>query len=132
MKKAIIGIVCAVITVFAAYCIHNNTSVFTGSRVKNPDCYTLSFSAMNQQDSHTMALNRGDTLAVDYDIHKGHADLIVSLDGESRIYTGRDIRSGIFELPITQDGTYLIEIKAKHAAGYLTIRRVEAADGEKR
>lgn len=131
MRKVWIYIACAAIIAIAAYCYYDNLDTFTGDRVKDPDRYTITFTDMNQQDTHTMVLNRGDSLAVDYAIDKGHMDLIVSHDGETRIYTGRDIRFGIFELPIRQDGTYLIEVNARHAAGYLMIRRAGEDDGKR-
>lgn len=41
-------------------------SGFDGSRIKNPDSYTLDIRKMNGKDSHTLELSAGDALQIDF------------------------------------------------------------------
>lgn len=124
MNKKIIGLMGAVVLLLMGivlFFIVDNQSVFTGSRVKNPDSYTLEFTQMNQTDSHVISLSEGDALSVDFAIDRGRADLIIGIDGEKPIYTGNDIKSGTFFLNIPVAGQYRITVRAKHAAGYVSV-----------
>ena len=110
-----------IISVAAAFFIYDRQVVFTGDKVKNPDCYVLKFEKMNQTDSHTLMLQEGDTLSVDFSIDRGHADLFIGMDGEEMIYRANDITSGAFELTVPKDGDYRITVQAKHASGSVMI-----------
>jgi len=101
--------------------VYEKQSIFNGSRVKNPDGYTLEFTKMNQTDSHTLALQAGDSLTVDFAIDRGRVDLTVGIPGENPIYRGNDLDSAVFDLTIPKDGAYQIAVSAKHASGFVLI-----------
>lgn len=48
-----------------------NRPGFTGERIKNPDSYSLDILRMNGTDSHTLSLNAGDVLQVEFETSKG-------------------------------------------------------------
>lgn len=104
-----------------SFFLYENRSTFNGNRVKNPDCYTLEFSEMNQEDSHTLDLHEGDTLSIDYSIDRGNVDLSVGILEEDTIYKGNDIDSAVFDLVIPKDGNYKITVSSKHASGFINI-----------
>lgn len=96
----------------------NNQSIFKGDRVKNPDSYTLNFSYMNQNDEHTLFLQKTSILKVQYEIKKGKVDIYVGIKGKDYIYKENDIDSGRFNLTIPESGNYTIHINANKASGF--------------
>ena len=48
-----------------------NQEGFTGSRIANPDAYSLDIERMNGTDRHTLKLTTGDTLQIPYETQKG-------------------------------------------------------------
>lgn len=125
MKKKLmlcIGLVslCVIIVPVISVIIRKEPT-FNGSRVRNPDCYTLDFDIMNQMDSHSIVLSRGAIMSVDFAIEKGEVDLTIGIDGEEPIYRGNGINEGAFDLGIPADGCYRITVDAKHAKGYIYI-----------
>lgn len=98
--------------------ITNNQSIFKGDRVKNSDLYTLNFSYMNQNDEHTLFLQKDSILKIQYEIKKGKVDIYVGIKGRDYIYKGNDIDSGKFDLTIPESGNYTIYINANKATGF--------------
>lgn len=96
---------------------------FDGSGVGNPDGYWLDFSYMDQSDSHTMSLKPGDILKVTYEIRDGRADVTIGVSGQDPIYRGNDVQTGTFELPIQEEGEYVISVNAGKASGRLEFER---------
>lgn len=97
--------------------------VFDGSKIKNPDRYLLDFSYMDQSDSHTMDLARGDTVQVAYEVRDGRVDVTVGISGHDPIYRGDDVQAGEFELRIEETGRYVISVHAGKASGWLEFER---------
>jgi len=126
MKKKVIMIVC-VLTVLgiAAYIVWDNYEIFKGQRVKNPDCYSIEFELMNQKDTHTIALQAGDILTVDFSVARGRLDMtVIHADGKA-IYTGNDLHSGVFDLIADREDVYTITVSARHATGFVNISAAE-------
>lgn len=98
-----------------------NADEFAGDRIKNPDEYILTFSLMNQRDTHEMQMNEGDILSVRFAIVRGRADLLIGQEGEKPVYRGNAIADGEFDLVIPKTGTYQIELTAKRAQGSLSV-----------
>lgn len=123
MKRKTLVILALVIIALgiSAWLILDNQSDFSGVRVRNPDCYTLQFTEMNEQDSHTLALRAGDRLSIDFAVDRGRVDLVIGIPSEKPIYRGDNINSGVFELTAPEDGEYRIDVTARHAAGFVTI-----------
>ena len=95
--------------------------VFNGERVCNPDLYHLDFTRMNQDDSHTMSVQAGDSLRVTCAIRSGRFDLTVSHSTLGMLYRGSSLESGEFELPVSEDGDCTVSVSARNAAGALDI-----------
>ena len=55
----------------AAVFFRSNQEGFTGSRVKNPDSYMLDIERMNGTDLHTLELQTGDVLQIQFETVKG-------------------------------------------------------------
>ena len=123
-KKRILGIaVCAALLIAGAVAAQRMISMqsrFDGMRVRNPDAYLLTFSYMNQDDAHSMHMEKGDLLRVEYEIQRGRVDVRVELDGEETIYRGDRVDSGSFALPAARAGEYGVSVHAENAAGRLS------------
>ena len=99
--------------------------IFDGSRVANPDGYWLDFSYMDKSDSQTMYLEPGDTLNVTYEVRDGRIDVTIGISDHDPIYRGNDVQTGAFELPIQEEGEYVISVHASKASGRLEFERKE-------
>ncbi len=122
-RRGIIGIaVCTALLIAGAVAAQRTVSMqsrFDGSRVRNPDAYLLTFSCMNQDDAHSMHMEKGDLLRVEYAIERGRVDVRVEMDGEEMIYRGDRVDSGSFALPAARAGDYGVSVHAENAAGRL-------------
>lgn len=122
-RRGIIGIaVCTALLIAGAAAAQRTVSMqsrFDGSRVRNPDAYLLTFSCMNQDDAHSMHMEKGDLLRVEYAIERGRVDVRVEMDGEEMIYRGDRVDSGSFALPAARAGDYGVSVHAENAAGRL-------------
>ena len=75
-----------------------SATTFDGSRVKNADSYQLDIKTMNCTDTHTLELEQGDTLKIEFETENGNLSMkITAPDGtymdriERRfIYNGTD------------------------------------------
>ena len=123
-KKRILGIaLCAALLIagiVAAQRMISMQSRFDGSRVRNPDAYFLTFSCMNQDDAHSMHMEKGDLLRVEYEIQRGRVDVRVETEEGEKVYCGDRVDSGSFALPAARDGEYGVSVHAENAAGRLS------------
>ena len=130
-KKRILGIaVCAALLIAGAVAAQRMISMqsrFDGMRVRNPDAYLLTFSYMNQDDAHSMHMEKGDLLRVEYEIQRGRVDVRVETEEGELIYRGDRVESGSFALPAARTGEYGVSVHAENAAGRLSFA-VERAD----
>ena len=95
-------------------------SCFDGTRVRNPDAYLLAFTCMNQDDAHSMHMEKGDLLRVEYEIQRGRVDVCVETEEGETIYRGDRVDSGSFALPAVRAGEYRVSVHAENAAGRLS------------
>lgn len=65
-----------------------NRPGFTGERIKNPDSYSLDILRMNGTDSHTLSLNAGDVLQVEFETSKGSLLIKITAPDGTIIYAG--------------------------------------------
>ena len=65
-----------------------NRPGFTGERIKNPDSYSLDILRMNGTDSHTLSLNAGDVLQVEFETSKGSLHIKITAPDGTIIYAG--------------------------------------------
>lgn len=61
---------------------------FTGERIKNPDSYSMDIRRMNGTDSHTLSLNAGDVLQVEFETSKGSLLIKITAPDGTIIYAG--------------------------------------------
>ena len=137
MKRRIARIVvCAAVLVavsFGAFLWASaGQSRFDGSRVRNPDAYLLTFSRMNQDDAHSMHMDVGDRMNVEFEIDRGRVDVCVDFDGDEPVYRANHMDSGCFALPAARAGEYSVSVHAENAVGRLAfvVERAEAPDGD--
>lgn len=96
-------------------------SGFDGSRVKNPDSYTLDIRKMNGTDSHTLELSAGDALQIDFSVEKGSIKLDILDPSGNSVYSGNGKDCNAFELNISENGIYTISVEAKNLKGSVHI-----------
>ena len=114
----LLGLIVLTTTVFF---LRNRQAIFDGNMIKNADAYILEFTKMNQEDSHTLTLDKGDILSVDFAVGSGRVDLSIGMDEEEAIYRANEMDTGVFELTVPKKGDYQITVRARHASGYIKI-----------
>lgn len=133
-KRILIPIIILLILLLAAgltaFLLSRQTG-FTGSRVKNPDSYTLDFERMNGDDQHTMRLEAGDALQVQFEVQKGSLHLEIQSPDGSVLYEGNGTEATDFTVGIPESGVYSISVEARQAKGFLHIRLADGGQDEK-
>ena len=99
-----------------------NRPGFTGERIKNPDSYSLGILRMNGTDSHTLSLNAGDVLQVEFETSKGSLHIKITAPDGTIIYAGNGEETTSFEINIPETGSYTVAVQARHAEGRIHIR----------
>ena len=102
-----------------------NQEGFTGSRVKNPDAYLLDIEKMNGTDLHTLELQKGDVLQIQFETEKGELYMEIKAPDGTTIYRGNGKETTAFTVNIPEDGAYLVVVAARHAKGTIAIQREE-------
>ena len=132
-RRRIAGIaLCAALALaasIAARRMDGGRASFDGSRICNADAYVLSFHEMNGEDGHSMRMEAGDALWVEYAIARGRVDVRVEAEDGGVVYRGDRVDSGSFALPAARDGEYGVSVHAENAAGRLcfTVERAAAS-----
>ena len=122
-KWIIIIALCAALLIAGAMAVQRMISMqsrFDGTRVRNPDAYLLEFSCMNQDDAHSMRMEAGDQLRVEYEIQRGRVDVRVEAEDGEMLYRGDRVDSAGFALPAERAGAYRVSVHAENAAGRLS------------
>ena len=113
---SIILVVCALLTL--AGCA--STFTFDGSRVKNADSYQLDIKTMNCTDTHTLELEQGDTLKIQFETVKGNLSMKIMAPDETALYQGYGtVKEFTMEAPM--DGAYPIVVVGQKAKGSIHI-----------
>ena len=122
-KALILSLIGVLILVIAGglLFIKDHQPIFNGDIVKDDDSYKLEFIVMNETDSHTLTLQDGEALDVDFSVFGGRVDLMIGREGEREIYKGNNIECGTFELTAPEAGDYTITVRARHASGSIKI-----------
>lgn len=135
MKKRVLIPVIALILLLAAgltaFLLSRNQDRFDGNRVKNPDSYTLEIERMNGDDTHTMRLEAGDALQVQFEIQKGSLHLEIQSPDGSVLYEGNGTEATAFTVGIPESGVYTISVEAQQAKGFLRIRLADGGQDKK-
>lgn len=94
--------------------------------VKTEDAYQLDCAAWTGKDEHTLTLNAGDTLHVEWIIQAGSMDIQIAIPGQKPIYTANHItfdydKHAAFDITIPEAGAYTVSLTAKNAAGTFSV-----------
>ena len=100
-----------------------NLEGFTGSRVKNPDAYLLDIEKMNGTDLHTLELQEGDVLQIEFETEKGELYMEIKAPDGTAIYRGNGKETTEFAVNIRESGVYTVVVEARHAKGTIDIQR---------
>ena len=102
-----------------------NQEGFTGSRVKNPDAYLLDIEKMNGTDLHTLELQKGDVLQIQFETEKGELYMEIKVPDGTAIYRGNGKETTAFTVTVPEDGAYPVVVVARHAKGILHVQLQE-------
>lgn len=114
-------IVCAIVLSLAGC-----APEFEGSSVKNSDSYTLDIESMNGKDSHTMELERGNVLRIDFETAKGSLSMEIQAPDGSAVYRGDGTEVTEFTLTVPMDGVYSIIVEGDRAKGRISVNAEKA------
>ena len=103
-----------------------NQEGFTGLRVKNPDAYSLDIERMNGTDLHTLELQAGDVLQIQFQTVKGFLCAEIKAPDGTAIYRGNGRETTDFTVNISESGVYTVVVEARHAKGTIHIQKSEA------
>ena len=109
----------------AVFLLCTNQEGFTGSRVKNPDAYLLDIEKMNGTDLHTLGLQEGDVLDIQFETVKGSLYMEIKAPDRTAIYRGNGKETTEFAVNIRESGVYTVVVEARRAKGTIHIRLEE-------
>lgn len=124
-KALLIVLVLLLIAGVAIFLFCYNLEGFTGSRVKNPDAYLLDIEKMNGTDLHTLELQEGDVLDIQFETVKGSLYMEIKAPDGAAVYRGNGKETTDFTVNIRQSGIYTIVVEARHAKGTIHIQLEE-------
>ena len=102
-----------------------NQEGFTGSRVKNPDAYLLDIEKMSGTDLHTLELQEGDVLDIQFETVKGSLYMEIKAPDGTAVYRGNGKETTEFAVNIRESGIYTIVVEARRAKGTIHIQLEE-------
>ena len=103
----------------------SNQEGFTGNRIKNPDSYLLDIERMNGTDLHTLDLQSGDVLQIQFETVKGSLYMEIKAPDGTIIYSGNGKGTTDFTVNIQESGVYTIVAQARHAKGTIHVQCVQ-------
>lgn len=121
-RHKIMALIMIVVLCLSAILLYSHQEVFKGQRIKNPDAYILDIERMNGADRHTMDLQNGDILHVQFETKRGSLYLKILSPDETIIYCGDGSVITDFIVNIQDSGVYTIELEALNAKGNIHIQ----------
>ena len=120
----IILVICVLVTLTGCA----SATTFDGSRVKNADSYQLDIKTMNCTDTHTLELEQGDTLKIEFETENGNLSMKITAPDGTALYQG-DGTVKEFTVEAPMDGTYPIVVVGQKAKGsiHIDVERVPEA-----
>ena len=82
-----------------------SATTFDGSRVKNADSYQLDIKTMNCTDTHTLELEQGDTLKIEFETENGNLSMKITAPDGTALYQGDGTYMDRIERRFTYNGT---------------------------
>ena len=122
----IIIVFCVLVTL--TDCAYATT--FDGSRLKNADSYQLDIKTMNCTDTHTLELEQGDTLKIEFETENGNLSMKITAPDGTALYQG-DGTVKEFTVEAPMDGVYPIVVVGQKAKGSIHVdveRTTEAVE----
>ena len=121
-KAIFIALPLLILAGVAVFLFCYNQEGFTGSRVKNPDEYLLDIEKMNGTDLHTLELQEGDVLDIQFETVKGSLYMEIKAPDGTAVYRGNGKETTDFTVNIRESGVYTIVVEARHAKGTIHIQ----------
>ena len=97
----IILVICVLVTLTGCA----SATTFDGSRVKNADSYQLDIKTMNCTDTHTLELEQGDTLKIEFEAENGNLSMNITAPDGTALYQGDGTYMDRIERRFTYNGT---------------------------
>ena len=112
-------LISGLITFFAIY----NRSGFSGGRAAAPDFYRLDAKYVTGTDRHTLELESGDVLQIQFETEKGSMTLEIKAPDGTMLYTGSGKSTPRFTVNISESGAYSVTVRARRAEGTICIEQ---------
>ena len=97
----IILVICVLVTLTGCA----SATTFDGSRLKNADSYQLDIKTMNCTDTHTLELEQGDTLKIEFEAENGNLSMKITAPDGTALYQGDGTYMDRIERRFTYNGT---------------------------
>ena len=101
-----------------------NQKDFVGSRTAAPDSYRLDIAHMTGSDLHTLELDGGDVLGIQFETIEGFLYLEIKAPNGTLLYAGNGKTATDFTVNIPEDGVYSVRVEARRAKGNIRIQTV--------
>lgn len=124
-KTVLIVLTLLILAGVAAFLLCTNQEGFTGSRVKNPDAYLLDIEKMNGTDIHTLELQEGDILQIQFETVKGSLYMEIKAPDGTAVYRGNRKETTDFTVNIRESGVYTVVVEARYAKGIIHVQLEE-------
>ena len=121
-KAVFIVLTLLILAGVAVFLFCYNQEGFTGSRVKNPDAYLLDIEKMNGTDLHTLELQEGDVLDIQFETVKGSLYMEIKAPDGTAVYRGNGKETTDFTVNIRKSGVYTVVVEARHAKGIIHVQ----------
>ena len=124
-RLLLIGLSLLLIIGAAVFFSSYNQETFNGSRVKNPDAYLLDIQSMNGTDVHTLGLQAGAVLHIQFETENGSLYMEIKAPDGTSVYRGNGKEATDFTINIQESGVYTIVVEARRAKGIIHIELQE-------
>ena len=125
-KKAVLIVLTLLVLAGAAvFLLCTNQEAFTGSRVKKTDAYLLDIEKMNGTDLHTLELQEGDVLQIQFETVKGSLYMEIKAPDGTAVYRGNGRETTEFTVNIRESGVYTVVVEARRAQGTIHVQLEE-------
>ena len=124
-KAVFIVLTLLILAGLAVFLLCTNQENFTGSRVKNPDAYLLDIEKMNGTDIHTLELQEGDILQIQFETVKGSLYMEIKAPDGTAVYRGNRKETTDFTVNIRESGVYTVVVEARYAKGIIHVQLEE-------
>lgn len=109
---------CAALALYAASWLMLYGPSYSGSIESNDHGLLMEYSAFHTTQDALLELEAGDTIEADIVSLRGSVSVTVIEEADREVvYDVRDLPTGTFSIPISQDGTYELWVTGDHAAG---------------